>query len=188
MNKKKQYSKNINIIGNKYCRLTVLQKIKKNVNKYHYKCICECNKIVYVYKYALENGLTKSCGCRKRKSSGEALKNRVIAYYKYNAKRKGLEFSLSNSDCENLFNGNCYYCNVKPCNIISGHRLIGVFIYNGIDRMDNSKGYIIKNCVSCCKFCNNIKLSMNKEEFLLWISNIYNNYIKKGKKKWILPR
>ena len=45
----------------------------------------------------------------------------------------------------------------------------GVFIYNGIDRLDPTRGYIAKNVVPCCKTCNVAKLRMSREEFLNWV-------------------
>jgi hypothetical protein len=32
--------------------------------------------------------------------------------------------------------------------------LVGEWVYNGIDRVDNNKQYIKENLVSCCKKCN----------------------------------
>ena len=40
------------------------------------------------------------------------------------------------------------------------------FIYNGIDRIDNSKGYEKYNSVSCCEKCNRMKNILGKAEFI----------------------
>ena len=45
-------------------------------------------------------------------------------------------------------------------------------LHNGIDRVDNSKGYHPENCVPCCKTCNIAKQSMSVEEFLAWARRV----------------
>jgi hypothetical protein len=56
---------NIDIIGQKFNRLLVLEKttIKNNHGIYKYKCLCDCGNISYVRRYELIKGTTKSCGC-----------------------------------------------------------------------------------------------------------------------------
>lgn len=46
------------------------------------------------------------------------------------------------------------------------------FVYNGIDRMDNSLGYISGNVVTCCQICNRAKGAMLLEDFMLWIKQL----------------
>lgn len=47
------------------------------------------------------------------------------------------------------------------------------FVYNGIDRVDNSVGYVLSNCVPCCSTCNRMKGTMSSEEFKEKIKLIY---------------
>ncbi len=49
------------------------------------------------------------------------------------------------------------------------------FIYNGIDRIDSSKGYIQGNVVTCCRTCNVAKMDMDYKEFINHITKIYNH-------------
>lgn len=65
---------------------------------------------------------------------------------KYNARDRGYEFALSDSEAKSLVGGACHYCGHMP-----EDRL------NGIDRVDNKKGYTLDNCVSACAECNNGK-------------------------------
>lgn len=37
---------------------------------------------------------------------------------------------------------------------------------NGIDRKDNSLGYLLPNCVSCCVTCNFLKNMMSANQFI----------------------
>lgn len=80
--------KSVDIIGQKFGRLTVLslhhktQRYKKDGSlsgyREHYLCKCDCGKNSIVEKYCLTKGITKSCGCynidrlkeRNRKSHG----------------------------------------------------------------------------------------------------------------------
>lgn len=65
------------------------------------------------------------------------------------AKARKLEWKLSLEDFENLANKPCFYCNNKLGVIVS--------MSTGLDRLDNSKGYITGNIVSCCNTCNTIR-------------------------------
>lgn len=67
------------------------------------------------------------------------------------------EWQLSNLECAQLILAPCYYCNRYF------HKKMG------IDRKNNNLGYIIKNCVSCCRFCNTAKLNKNIDDFKSWI-------------------
>jgi len=57
----------------------------------------------------------------------------------------------------------------KPCNYC------GKLNQDGIDRVDNSKGYESKNCVPCCSLCNTMKLNRSVSDFLSHIQKIINN-------------
>lgn len=49
----------------------------------------------------------------------------------------------------------------------------GDYVYNGIDRVDNTKGYTIDNVVPCCGICNMAKGKLNQQEFQNWIKRVY---------------
>lgn len=70
---------------------------------------------------------------------------------KHSAKVRELEFSLSFDEYSNIIKNKCYYCDDK----LSSTREIAGF---GIDRLNNNIGYEINNCVSCCSFCNKLKM------------------------------
>jgi hypothetical protein len=42
----------------------------------------------------------------------------------------------------------------------------GIYIYNGVDRVDNTKGYTIENCVPCSKEANAMKMAFGHDEFI----------------------
>ena len=76
--------------------------------------------------------------------------------YKSGAKRRvGKEFRLIKTEFALLISSPCYYCGELQEN------------FNGVDRVDNTKGYTIDNCVSCCSMCNRMKNIFTKEEFIM---------------------
>lgn len=112
-----------------------------------------------------------SCGCLRSGVTPErAAKNRCIRIYKRNARNRNLVFKLTFNDFINLVSKNCYYCNAEPANIAKSKN--AVFTYNGIDRVDNSVGYIKENCVTCCNVCNRMKNNLTQEEFYTLVTNI----------------
>lgn len=102
----------------------------------------------------------------------------VMKRVKNDATRAGRVFELTLEQIEWLIHQPCHYCGSLQQNKISikskvtGEYLIKDFRYNGIDRVDNSKGYIAKNVVPCCHICNRAKNSMGYGEFIEWINSM----------------
>lgn len=63
--------------GNRYGRLTVLSLAHKKRQTAHWKCQCDCGKIVVVAGYSLRSGKTQSCGCLHREISSARTKHMV---------------------------------------------------------------------------------------------------------------
>ena len=56
--------KNINMIGNKFGLLTVVEKVKKSKDgENSWLCKCDCGNQKIILGYSLRSGRTKSCGC-----------------------------------------------------------------------------------------------------------------------------
>lgn len=128
---------------------------------------------------------------RRRLPEGEGALNHVISRYKHGAKKRGLTFELTKEQFRSLVLKNCFYCGAPPTNrileYINGNRLEngkyvrqpyrrrnGGLVYSGVDRKDNSVGYIEPNCVPCCIDCNIAKSNRTVEGFLLWIDRVHN--------------
>jgi hypothetical protein len=103
---------------------------------------------------------------------------RLLKSYKRNAKVNNIKFELTEKEFENLTKGNCFYCNSVPKKISKSISGKSDYIYNGIDKKTPELGYIIKNCVSCCWECNQLKTNYTFEEFFNIIKTIYNNLTK----------
>lgn len=134
-------------------------------------CRCVCGKLRVKSSSSLHSETNKGCGCKQQqrilekiiKEDGAILK--VIRRYKADSKDTGRVFALTLDQCKTLFGGLCFYCNAVPARIsqaISGK----IFFYNGIDRVDSTKGYTIDNCVSCCSQCNMMKGTLCQSLFI----------------------
>lgn len=117
--------------------------------------------------------------------SGNKLRAVMEAYkvYKYRAKKMSRDFEVSVERFIELCSKNCHYCNARPKNRAVAAKLKNqfkgyVWAYNGIDRIDPSKGYVPGNMQPCCFRCNLAKSNMGYKEFLAFIKKIYNNRIR----------
>lgn len=73
--------------------------------------------------------------------------------YKNMARSRGYSFTLTVVEFMSFWQKPCSYC---------GDAILTI----GIDRLVNSAGYEIGNCVSCCETCNKMKRMQTKEEFI----------------------
>lgn len=90
--------------------------------------------------------------------------------YRYKAKKKCLPWELTFQEFYSITQQPCYLCHSPPSNmarIAQGH-----FIYNGIDRVDNERGYERDNVRPCCAVCNWMKGDMLLEFFKSHIRRI----------------
>lgn len=81
--------------------------------------------------------------------------------YKKSAVKRNLEFDISFEDFVLLLSYECTYCGEPKA--------------NGIDRVDNSIGYIAGNMVSCCSYCNFMKRDKTRDEFINHCVKVYNH-------------
>lgn len=96
--------------------------------------------------------------------------NGLFRNYLESAKIRGYEFIISKEEFKNLTKMDCHYCGSSPSNTRKHGRLDSkypsIYIYNGIDRVNNSIGYRIDNCVPCCTLCNKMKKANNADMFI----------------------
>jgi hypothetical protein len=101
----------------------------------------------------------------------------LMSHYKSGAKNRDISFELTEDEFRELTQGNCHYCGVEPDQALQLNADGDLYIYNGIDRLDGSKGYTTDNCVPCCKVCNFMKRNMLESEFIAHISKIMLHYV-----------
>jgi len=164
-----------NLAGKKYGKLTVINRVypNKKDNKVYWLCKCDCGNTKIISGEHLKNGTTRSCGCLKKFPNGIANMRNAITNYKHSAKRRNIKWELTEEQFAKITQQNCYYCGAKPSNIARKKENNGDYIYNGIDRLDNTKGYTIDNVVPCCFMCNQAKHNHTLQEFKEWVKRAY---------------
>jgi len=168
-------------IGQRYGRLVVIEKAPSKHGSARWWCLCDCGKKKNVSGSCLQQGRVKSCGCLRKEickqraainsennqlSYGESAFNLLYAVYRHNAEIRNRDFTLTKEDFKSLTSGTCFYCGAAPFCIYQPNKKTGEYIYNGVDRQDNSQGYVLTNCVTCCKTCNWMKRTLGANEFI----------------------
>lgn len=182
-------------IGDKIFDWTIISDDKIRYTKHghvnqFYDLQCTCGKTVAMrkdlVKRALKNGASKSfntscreCFIKNRELpiDEEKMSKQMFGRYKSSAIKRNLDFTLTEKQVDALFKSNCYYCGLEPSNIFYRRRTVikeKVFIYSGIDRIENNAGYTEENTVACCKWCNFSKNTRGQKEFLNWVDKVYN--------------
>jgi 5-methylcytosine-specific restriction endonuclease McrA len=104
-------------------------------------------------KYEAERKNTR----QERNYKAEAFKNKYVIWNHYvkSAQKRGIDFTLPKPIFNELIVKPCFYCTyIKDDEV------------NGIDRIDNNRGYIEDNVVTCCQFCNLAKGTQHPQEFI----------------------
>lgn len=120
----------------------------------------ECGKIDIV-QFRNSNRPCYDCAMKIRTKNNEYVfssEYRDYCIYKHQAKKRGYVFELTIEQFKQLCLEPCHYC--------------GDF-FVGIDRKDNSIGYVYSNCVPCCKHCNYAKRDMKYTVFISHIRKMY---------------
>lgn len=172
-------SRLIDLTGQVFGKLTVLKRgpnTSKGRNRVQWHCKCDCGNNTLVLRTNLKSGNVKSCGCLNKLKNGEANFNVLYSNYKRNAKNRGYSFNLTKAQFKKITKQNCFYCGIEPkMEKINNKRNNGKYLYNGVDRVDNKKGYSVDNCVAACKECNLGKGKKHIKEFLNWIKRVSSN-------------
>jgi len=168
----------INMVGKKFGRLNVIKRAGNDKwNNASWFCKCKCGKEKIISGTNLRRGYVKSCGCwnkeRLRLKPKLASMRYKIAEYKKSAKERGYKYKLTEEQFANITQQDCYYCGAKPNNASKYSENNGIYIYNGIDRVDNNGGYTVDNVVSCCTRCNYAKKNFTLQDYKDWIKKSY---------------
>ncbi len=179
----------IDISGKRFGKLTAVSYEGQDESKIHNRlwlCKCECgNTIIVAYRH-LSSGHTASCGCAQRASlkagrrsggwnklsEGESSFNSLYVRIRASAKQRGYCFHITKPQFRTLTQCCCYYCGQPPSQVSKTNGAYGVYLYNGLDRVNNKLGYTIDNVRPCCKVCNIAKSTLTEEEFFQWINRI----------------
>lgn len=137
--------------------------------------ICQCGKTKTVRAESIAQGLARSCGCSKGVRTSDSSINsirHVMTYTLSSAKKRGLSIELTLEQVRALIFRSCDYCGKHPEARIAKGNSRQLAPFNGIDRIDSSRGYSIDNCVTACTACNTSKLDMTLDEFKAHVARI----------------
>ena len=112
---------------------------------------------------------------------GIATRNMIIARYRHAAKKRGLVWGLTTEQFITVVQQDCHYCGEPPIERDyvyhsskrqKNQRYNGGWACNGIDRKDNIVGYVLENCLPCCKMCNFAKRDTGYDEFMSYLNRV----------------
>jgi hypothetical protein len=155
-------------IGAQHYDLTVLEYVTynrgiKNLSALRCQCACGNETVVVLYDWGKRR---VSCGECKGGAfhDGKRTVFGLSTYFagaKLNAKKRGIDFSLSIQDYANLISKPCHYCGAD---------------HVGLDRVDSDLGYHQTNVVPCCYRCNKAKSNSSYKEFKEWMQKLSAHY------------
>lgn len=185
--------RNKDLVGLKFGNLVVNKfELRDKTDNVVWSCTCFCGKTFLANSNRLLSGTASNCGCiyaiERRKPPGETSWNTRWSSYLSNVKerrnRKGKSFE--NEFTKELFieksSLDCFYCERPPmewnkylkengqvtskASRMSQEGIDRAWInINGLDRVDNSVGYLLSNTVPCCPDCNFMKHSSTLSEW-----------------------
>jgi hypothetical protein len=92
--------------------------------------------------------------------------------YQKTASKRGYCFEIDRDDFRRLTSQPCTYCGALPGNTKRDRVGGGVFVYNGLDRVDSARGYTLDNVVPACFLCNAAKRDMSVDDFIAWARRV----------------
>jgi len=185
----------LNLEGKTFGKLLVLKRSSRTDKhkQVYWECECQCeNKtIITATTTNLVNNVHFSCGCIRRqvviKDREQAIWNHIYTeHIKNQSQKKNFKEYLNIDSFKEIASKPCFYCGKSPSLIRKDKSYFrsrkekkevlfsdNIVRYNGLDRIDNNKGYLKDNVVSCCQICNDWKSNFTQEEFSQRIIEIY---------------
>jgi hypothetical protein len=152
-----------------------------------WECRCDCGKDCVRSTQYLKHSKKANCGCFTREIQSTKARERILRSglsthavygdYRRSARNRGLEWTLTESEFDALIRKSCRYCGSPPSRQLKDKYANRITLINGIDRIDNSKGYVPGNVCACCKTCNYQKRAHTEDGFKKWVTDVYHHYI-----------
>lgn len=170
----------IDLTGKIFGRLTSLRFSRLHKGNSYWIFRCECGTELERHATSVSRGNVKSCGCllkakalvNRSKPPTKSAVSAIKCQYLKNARIRNLAYSLSDEEFEFLIKQNCFYCGTEPSNFVKRKGKVAELKYNGIDRFNNSAGYSVDNCKTCCRTCNWAKGRKDGHEFIDYIDKL----------------
>jgi hypothetical protein len=103
--------------------------------------------------------LVRSARERYRRWAQQHWDKKLLATYRCSAARRGFGWQLTDEQALMMLHDKCYWHGKSRET-------------RGIDRTDNTKGYLVHNCVPCCTWCNTGKSDMTVDEWDKFIEDL----------------
>lgn len=160
------------LTGQRFGTRVAVRPVKKN-KRWYWLTLCDCgNESIQRPDHIKRSKTCAKCALANRTGDpGEGAFRTLLAKYKNKAETRGYQFLLTNEEFRELTQQDCHYCGAEPAQG-EWYRGNGVYIYNGIDRVDNDDDYLPWNCVPCCGTCNKAKGTMTYNEFRTWVYRV----------------
>lgn len=166
-----------NIIGKKHGKLYI-QALCRKKNRNLLKCICECGRIQYLYRYELKNKF--SCTkCNLKKEFTHIIPNAFFEEIKKYAEENQIKFNLTYDYLNELFENQKYRCALSKNPIGFDNDLKNINKAT-IVLIDPNKGYIKNNIEFVNKVVAKMKNNLTNHDFVK-ICNKITRYYKKRK-------
>lgn len=179
--------------GEKHGRLTFMRPTEERGRNSGviWEVLCECGIITQILAHQVVSGHTTSCGCARQDYLDDLRQHGNPHTRKFDpmvsSARAIWGASYTDGDIDfdtflTLSQQLCDYCGDPPknCFNVGGskagseyQRQQGAFIYNGLDRVDSTRGHTLDNVVPCCLPCNWAKGKRSRAEFLAHNERIY---------------
>lgn len=170
--------------GIKFGKLTLIHfdKVKRK-----WYCKCDCGGETFAHITDMKSGKHLRCQCgifgpreHTRLPNQLGMKNKLYTRYITGAKKRNISFNLSFDEVVKITQQNCFYCGSEPLTELTHKSKYEIYLHNGIDRVDNDKGYETDNVVPCCYKCNYSKKENSLNDWKEWIIKVYNNMNNNG--------
>ena len=163
-------------IGQRFGMGVIIADMKIRDKHGHYRWLlqCDCGNKYESPTGRLNAGDTKSCGC-KRCTTGKGshawqgcgdIPLGFFNSFKIGAGRRDKEFSITIEDVRNQWEKQKGKCAYTGEDLTFGVRAWRQERTASLDRIDNSKGYVLGNIEFCHKHINLMKHSFEKEHFI----------------------
>lgn len=168
----------IDLTGNKYGKLTVLERLSSSKYGIIWLCKCECGSLRKSIGVNLKLGKTVSCGCGRRgKNSShfsgfQDIGSHYWGHVKSNARNRNLEFEISKKVAWDLFIAQECKCALTGLDIrlCPSAKSVSKLQTASLDRIDSSKGYVLGNIQWLHKDINKMK-NAHGDKYFIYLCN-----------------
>lgn len=169
MNRK---STKLQLQGQKFGDLEVLHELRINRRKNLVWLVrCLCGVEFEITSHGLTRGTTARCNsCRLKRlqfnnRKADSAVRHLFSRYRCQARTARRSFKISFEKFKTLTSAPCFYTGRVPEQIV---KMVGSqHEYNGLDRLNNRKGYTLQNSVPCCGVINKMKGTLDAKTFIL---------------------